>query len=237
MLEIGYNSRFEIRKDRVACAVSAAVRVVYLSDLHFNKRSGPMVRRLVEEIERLKPQLILLGGDYVDSHFGLMYLEVLLQSISRNVYVVAIAGNHDRFFGLKRIQDVMDTSGVQWIEGRSAEIALNGTKLCIDGNQALRSNTDAAVRILCLHKPVDPKTLAAKYQLIFAGHLHGSQCVLWQNERGLFPGRFFYKWNRLSAHTEHYRYYISRGLGDTLPLRYHCPKEIIMVDLLPFNHL
>ena len=237
MLEIGYNSRFGIRQDRVACAVSSAVRLWYLSDLHLNKHSGPMVTKLAEEVQSQKPDLILLGGDYVDSHFGLMYLDVLLQSISPHSCVVAIAGNHDRFFGLKRIQDVMEISGVQWIEGRSAEITLNGTKLCIDGNQAIERNTDADVRILCLHKPLDPATLSVTYRLIFAGHLHGSQCVLWQNERGLFPGRLFYKWNRLSAHTKHYRYYISRGLGDTLPLRYCCPKEIIAIDLVPFHHL
>lgn len=31
------------------------------------------------------------------------------------------------------------------------------------------------------------------------------------------------------------QYYISRGLGDTLPIRYNCPKELIVVDLEPMN--
>lgn len=233
MLETGYNSRFEVRMERVPCGVASRIRIAYLSDLHFTRRSEEMSARLAEEVKRLKPDLVLLGGDYTDTHAGLMHLDRLLQNISGVAPILAIAGNHDRFFGMKTLRETMERNRVQWIEGASIDLELKGTTVRIDGNTAIERNSGEAIRVLCLHKPLDPEKLRTSYHLAFAGHLHGSQCVLWQNDQGLFPGRWFYKWNRLKALVGGCHYYISRGLGDTLPFRYNCPKEIIVVDLEP----
>lgn len=233
MLEIGYNTHFEIRKARLACPVKEPLRVLYLSDLHFNGRSEQMAIRISEEVRELSPDLILLGGDYVDTRAGLAYLDALLAALSGLCQVLAVAGNHDRFFGIKAIEHCMQKHKVQWIEGRSLRLSLKNSLVVVDGNCSLLENEKADVRMLCLHQPLDPAKLPACYQLAFAGHLHGSQFVLWENEKGLFPGRFFYKWNILEATIGHCRYYISKGLGDTLPLRYNCPKDLLVVDLVP----
>lgn len=231
MLETGYNSRFEIRMEQLPSAVSSPIRVLYLSDLHFNKRSGDMAVKLGQVIKRLTPDIILFGGDYIDALAGLAHLDALLQHIKGPWRMLAIAGNHDRFFGMKAVRETMQKHDVQWIEGRSVELVVKDVGIRIDGNVAVAGDFNPAIRILCLHKPVDLKKLPVSYHLAFAGHLHGSQCVLWQNEHGLFPGRIFYKWNRLKAQVGDCRYYISRGLGDTLPIRYNCPKEFLVVDL------
>lgn len=236
MLETGYNSHFETRMEQVLCEVCTTIRMVYLSDLHFTKRSGDMSLKLGEELKRLKPDLILFGGDYIDAQAGLMHLDALLQNITGESELLAIAGNHDRFFGMERVRETMQQHGVRWIEGISVELEVKGTRIRIDGNVAVDGSFAPAIRILCLHKPLDLKRLPVTYQLAFAGHLHGSQCVLWQNEKGLFPGRFFYRWNRLKALIGDCHYYISRGLGDTLPIRYNCPKELIVVDLEPMGY-
>lgn len=235
MLETGYNSRFEVRMERMVCAVGSAIRILYLSDLHFTKRSGEMAAKLVEEVSRLCPDLVLLGGDYVDSYAGLLHMESLLRGISGVAPILAIAGNHDRFFGIKTVRELMESHQVKWIEGASLNLEVKGTEIHIDGNIAVEVEriSGNTIRLLCLHKPLDLKKLRAQYHLAFAGHLHGSQCVLWENRKGLFPGRWFYKWNRLKALIGECHYYISRGLGDTLPIRYNCPKEIVVVDLEP----
>lgn len=235
MLEIGYNSRFEIRMERMSCAVGSSIRILYLSDLHFTKRSEEMADTLGQKVRELQPDLVLLGGDYVDAYAGLSHMDNLLRSISGVSPILAIAGNHDRFFGLKTLQEMMEKHQVQWIEGASVDLDMKGTNIRIDGNAAIERECNSAIRLLCLHKPLDPEKLRTGYHLAFAGHLHGSQCVLWENSKGLFPGRWFYKWNRLKALVGDCRYYISRGLGDTLPLRYNCPKELIVVDLEPVN--
>lgn len=233
MLEIGYNSRFEVRIERMTCAVTSAIRILYLSDLHFTKRSEEMAVKLAKEVKTLHPDLILLGGDYTDTYAGLVPLDRLLQGISDVAPTLAIAGNHDRFFGIKTLREMMEKHQVPWIEGASHDLDIKGTHICIDGNVAIERNSGNALRLLCLHKPLDLAKLRINYHLAFAGHLHGSQCVLWENRKGLFPGRYFYKWNRLKTQVGDCHYYISRGLGDTLPIRYNCPKELIVVDLEP----
>lgn len=233
MLEIGYNSRFEVRMERMTCAITAPIRILYLSDLHFTKRSGGMAARLAEEVQKLHPDLVLLGGDYTDTYAGLVPLDRLLKGISDVSPILAIAGNHDRFFGIKTLREMMEKHRVQWIEGASLDLEIKGTMIRIDGNVSVERNSGNALRVLCLHKPLDLAKLPTSYHLAFAGHLHGSQCVLWENKRGLFPGRLFYTWNRLRTKAGDCHYYISRGLGDTLPIRYNCPKELVLVDLAP----
>jgi uncharacterized protein len=49
--------------------------------------------------------------------------------------------------------------------------------------------------------------------------------------KGLFPGRFFYKWNILEKQIDGCLYAISKGVGDTLPIRYDCPKDILLVEI------
>jgi uncharacterized protein len=85
--------------------------------------------------------------------------------------------------------------------------------------------------ILLLHRPIDVRKIAHTYNLIFAGHLHGGQAVLWSTCKGLFPGRLVYKWNRLSVDYGNCQYLISKGLGDTLPIRYNCRKDSILVGI------
>jgi len=101
----------------------------------------------------------------------------------------------------------------------------------LDGGRPAAPLPDTDFSILCLHKPMDVVKVAHRYKLIFAGHLHGGQVVLWSGEKGLYPGRLFYKWNRLSADFGNCQYLISRGLGDTLPIRYNCKKEAILVEI------
>lgn len=236
MLEIGYNPRFIVRREQVPCSVKSGLRLVYLSDLHFTRFSGRMAAKLKEDVKKLAPDLILLGGDYVESRAGLAPLALLLEGISQVAPVLAIAGNHDRFRS-RRIQDFMKDHGVQWIEAGSASLLLKGEQVVVDGNLAISRPGDETVRVLCLHRPCNPAELPFTYTVVFAGHLHGGQCVWWENESGLYPGRFVYRWNRLRVLVGDCHYFISRGLGDTLPIRYNCPRELILLDLEPFNDL
>ena len=233
MLEVGYNSHFEVRMETLHCLVTQQIRLVYVSDLHFNKRSEEMGAKILETIRELKPDIVLLGGDYVDTRSGLRHLDALLDGISRLSPVFAIAGNHDRFFGIEAVKQLMLANKVHWIEGSSETLLVKGSRLWLDGNTNTTASEKADVKILCLHKPIALEVLPVTYHAAFAGHLHGSQCVLWQTDKGLFPGRWFYKWNRLKAVIGECHFYISKGLGDTLPIRYNCAKELLVLDLEP----
>lgn len=228
-LEIGYNHDFEVRREEYRCGLDINITILFLSDLHFNAFSRPMAERLIETINKLKPDMILFGGDYVDTKAGLQNFDYLLKAIGHRENVFVIAGNHDKFFGIDKIGKVMEANGLVWIDKQSAALEIDGVRVTID-TAGSRSVTDPNVfSILLLHEPVD--VAANQYNLVFAGHLHGCQFVLWQNENGLYPGRLFYEWNKLKAKSGNSTYLISKGLGDTLPVRYNCKRDIIFVTV------
>lgn len=231
-LEIGYSSAFEIRSEELTYSGKHPLRIVYASDLHFNAYSAPMASRIIQEIKQTKPNVLLLGGDYADTKKGLVHLNEMLKSLADIDHVLAIAGNHDYFLGIDTIKNTMLAHNIIWIEKKSVHISVNGCNIQIDGNIVTAKEYEADLKILCLHKPLGIET-AQRYHVAFAGHLHGSQFVVWQTEAGLFPGRLFYKWNLLQTTLNNCRYYISKGLGDTLPMRYNCPKDLIVLNLKP----
>lgn len=226
MLDWGYDGQVEIRREKLAHLPAGGVSVMYLSDFHFNGYSDRMSERLIQLVQQAQPQVLLLGGDYLDTRAGMAPFQRFLQSLENHPHVLAVAGNHDHFFGLNAIQEMMAAHGVFWLEQTSRQLHLNSRTLQIDGNCTSQNTADC--RILCLHQP---RTLPpdAGYDLVLAGHLHGSQVVLWQTARGLYPGRWFYRWNMLDEPHGRGRYLVSRGLGDTLPIRFNCPREAVLV--------
>jgi len=230
-LEIGYNHEFEIRQEFYPSTKQEDFSVLYISDLHLNGYSQNITIRLIEKIDQLNPTIILLGGDYIDTKKGMMSFLHLLKYISLRKNVFAVAGNHDYYFGIHIIKDLMIKNNVIWIEKETTTIFLNNYKIEIIGNKQYKEKSSADFSILCLHKPIDINPFNNSYNLVFAGHLHGSQFVFLQTLKGLYPGRLFYKWNILKTKINDCYYLISKGLGDTLPIRYNCKKDIIFVEI------
>ncbi|MEO5892913.1 MAG: metallophosphoesterase [Ferruginibacter sp.] len=230
-LEIGTNDHFEVRNEKYSAAIAGSFSVLYLSDLHFNRNSNAIALKMISRINQLDPDIILLGGDYVDFKTQLVHLETLLKSISHRDNVFAIAGNHDYAFGVDTIRKMMEVHKIGWIENSSVNITVKNTSVQIDGTQPSAHSNTSDFSILCLHHPVDIIRFKQKYNLVFAGHLHGCQLVFWQNEKGLYPGRLLFKWNMLKKEIDNAHFYISKGLGGRVPLRFNCSKEMVLVEV------
>jgi len=236
MLEAGYNGSFEVRHRHYHADIVTGITILYLSDLHFTGYSGPFADKMIQAVKALNPSIILLGGDYADSKHGLVHFATLLQSLSDFTHVYAIAGNHDYFLGIKKIKNIVTGCGIAWIEKSSVMISVNGIAIQLDGNVLSRRSASADIAVACLHKPKNMQHYKDDYNLAFAGHLHGGQFVLWQNNKALYPGRFFYTWNILEKRWDNCLYLIGKGLGDTFPLRWNCKKEMIFVTVQPNNN-
>ena len=231
-LEIGYKSHFETRTERYWVQDGVDFTVFYLSDFHFNGFSRRLLAEMIRAVEKINPTIILLGGDYADTRQGLAFFEQLLQWLSQRPNVFAIAGNHDYFLGITKIKNLCDQYGIGWIEKGSVCVDIDGFKVQIVGKIPQKALPDAHFNILCLHEPVDISALTTPFDLVFAGHLHGCQVVFWETEKGLFPGKFFYRWNILKTQIGSCLYLVSKGLGDTLPIRWNCKRDIVLVEVI-----
>jgi predicted MPP superfamily phosphohydrolase len=232
-LELGYNPDFEVRQLDYHCAGAGSFTVFYLSDLHLTRFGGPLVARLIATITQLDPQLILLGGDYLDGPRGVVHFSRLLQFLATRPPVLVVAGNHDEWFGLAKIKALVAANNLIWLGVEPVEISLAGRRILVSGAGADTPVEGMDFSILCLHQPSDPTRLRVAHNLVFAGHLHGGQVVLWHSARGLYPGRLVYRWNILQAQLGNCLYIVSKGLGDTLPVRYNCPKDVVFVRVNP----
>ncbi|HEX8505778.1 MAG TPA: metallophosphoesterase [Hymenobacter sp.] len=232
-LELGYSPNFEVRQVAYHCAGAGSFAVLYLSDLHLTRFGGPLVARLEATITQLDPQLILLGGDYADGPRGMEHFGRLLQFLAARPHVFVVAGNHDEWFGLAKVKKMVEANHLTWLGDEAVEISLAGRRIAISGKGASGRVEGVNFSILCLHQPAGLSRRSAGHNLVFAGHLHGGQVVLWRSARGLYPGRLFYRWNILQARFGNCLCVVSKGLGDTLPVRYNCPKDVVLVRVNP----
>jgi len=85
------------------------------------------------------------------------------------------------------------------------------------------------VRVLCAHYPSIWKTARDRgYDLVLAGHLHGCQMVAFEYQERLFPGSLFYQYCCIRSRFGPARLVVSRGVSDLLPIRWRCPREVVL---------
>ena len=88
-------------------------KILMFTDLHLdgkNKTSYTTVQRMVENIQKEKPDLVILGGDVVTSAFNRTRAKQLGEIFEKlGVYWAGVLGNHegDNFFSISR-EDMMD---------------------------------------------------------------------------------------------------------------------------------
>ena len=227
-LEIGLRRALHVREERLSTRHDAC-RLLYVSDIHLRRgRSDVLCGQVLESVACCNPDVVLLGGDLVDGSSELIKLSELIRSIQNVAPVLAIAGNHDRRIGGHRVRAAVAHGGGHWIDGDSARLTHRGRLLVIAGPDAALP-VDGHVRVLCAHDPRIWKTSRrAGYDLVLAGHLHGCQLVAAAYRGRLFPGALFYPYCFLNDRCGSTRLVVSRGVSDLLPIRWNCPREVVL---------
>jgi predicted MPP superfamily phosphohydrolase len=228
MIELAALGRLHLRSEKVWSPVSA--RIAYLSDLHLAAWNTHVVRQIVDLARQVLPEVFLLGGDLVDHYGGLAPLGRCIHALAELAPVWVIPGNHDHFVGIQCVRECVETAGGEWLPGESRWIG----DVQIDGSIMQRTDPGTSIRVLLAHDPaIFPRAQRYHYTLVLAGHLHGSQFVLGSYRGRLYPGALFYRWNGDRFHSESSAMIVSRGINDTLPIRWNCRREMILCDLGP----
>jgi predicted MPP superfamily phosphohydrolase len=217
------------------------LRIGLLTDIH---RSALVphedVMRAAVMMTQEKPDLVVLGGDYVtwgDRNFVGPAAEALAPLSAPNG-VFAILGNHDddhdmpAALGRNGVQVLKDARTRLTIRGETLDLAgiRFWTKRQMDIAPLLRGSAPAT--ILLAHDPrriVEAAALGVP--LILSGHTHGGQVVLpvvgaWAAQK--FPVAEGIL--RRGSTTM----FVSRGVGTIyVPVRVNCPPEVAVLTLEP----
>ena len=220
--------------------------VVHLSDLHGGFGNTRAVHEeAVRQVHAIKPDLILLTGDYIDSKvLGKDYpIQEMLCQLRAPLGVFGSLGNHDHRRGPVGTRRKLEHSGVQLLVNENTPIAgglhIAGIDDLFEGKPniaaTMRGLPPDATSIVLSHNPRLIEK-ASKYDvLILSGHTHGGQIALpLPNPKMICMLHLrcpqvagWYKKGKA-------RLYVNRGLGVTgKPYRYRCPAEISVFRLVP----
>jgi predicted MPP superfamily phosphohydrolase len=227
-LEVGLHRALHVREERLSTPQEPC-RLLYVSDIHLrNGRSITLSRQVLDAATRCNPDVVLLGGDLVDGRSELRGLSDLVGMLREVAPVFAIGGNHDRQVGMHCVREAVEHGGGRWIHDGIARVMHGGRVIAVSGPEAA-APIDGHVRVLCAHDPRIWKTSRhAGYDLVLAGHLHGCQLVVWEHRDRLFPGAFFYTHCFLTDRSGSTRLVVSRGVSDLVPIRWKCPREVVL---------
>lgn len=228
-------STLDIRHERVRTRATRGARLLYASDLHLG---WPWTRNVPSEIldavRSTAPDALLLGGDLCDSERALTQLTSLVRAAREFAPVLAVPGNHDLRLGPERVRAAIVSAGGTWLVDGLHRIG----GLTVEG-RALSSvdPTDCeatSLRVLCAHRPaIIAAARRARFDVVLAGHLHGGQLVLFERRGRLYPYAWIDRWCGPRFDLDGTTLLVSRGAGDTLPLRFRCPREVLLCDLVP----
>jgi len=227
-LEIGLQGALHIREERLS-ARKDSCRLMYISDIHLRrKRSDNLCRQVIQSVRDSEAHGVLLGGDLIDESSELGKLSDLVRTLRTVAPVLAIGGNHDRYLGMNRVRDAVVSGGGEWIHDTAVHLTHGSRVIAVAGPKAV-SVPDGDYRVLCAHYPSIWKTARDRgYDLVLAGHLHGCQMVAFEYRDRLFPGAFFYPYCYIRHQCGPARLVVSRGVSDLLPVRWRCPREVVL---------
>lgn len=157
--------------------------LVQLSDIHVGSVGSTHLRRLVSITNALKPDAVLMTGDLMDSWSGLS--DQTFDSLKQiAVPVFFVIGNHERYTGLKRVEDLVGHTPMTPLRNTSAEwegIQLIGIDDSEHPEQLMRVLSQIDVdenkySILLYHRPSEFEFAAGKgIDLMLSGHTHNGQ--------------------------------------------------------------
>lgn len=250
--------RLEVELDGLSPGLSG-LRLVFVTDVHaswmFPRRS---VCQLVALLEALRPDLVLLGGDYGESRARTHALFEALGALRPPLGMVGVMGNNDaeRFPGPTEgeLRRLMARAGAELLVNQRVLVRASGGMIVVGGvgeakyhgrtaHGLFRDCRSGDARLLLSHYPQGIRRILGrvkgpKPQLALCGHTHGGQINLF----GLSPYSLGYEGKYLVGgerpmvgglyRVEETQVLVSAGLGASrLPLRIGAPPQLHLIEL------
>jgi uncharacterized protein len=221
-------------------------KIIFLSDIHHGPYfSISRIRSLVNKVNLEKPDIILLGGDYV--HRGAKYITPCfyeLRNLKAPLGVYGVLGNHDHWTNPDLTRKRMAEAGIALTDNRAFWLWKDGERIKIGGVgdyyedvQDINPTTSDAQKsdfvILLSHNPDYAEWLKTdKVDLMLSGHTHGGQVTLFGFWAPLIPSSYGQKYRTGLIDLERFKIIVSNGIGAiTPPVRFFARPQIVTVIL------
>ncbi len=238
------------------------LRLVQFSDPHLGPRiPASFYAQAVRIAADLKPDLLLLTGDYV--HDGVEDIDQAAELCkpmieASRMGVVGVLGNHDWWGDGPRMSRALQAQGVRmidndrvWLDPASEQLldfptpgalAIVGLgdlgEDVIDTPRAFRDVDPESANLVLAHQPdtaelsVFSAPNAPRVDVMFSGHTHGGQVRIPLLGTPMVPSNYGSKYAGGLVQAPRFPVVVSRGIGmSLLPVRFGVPPEIVEVTL------
>ncbi|MDR6847905.1 putative MPP superfamily phosphohydrolase [Sphingomonas sp. BE270] len=225
------------------------ITLALLTDIHLGNASMDRARldRIVDQVNALKPDLVLIGGDFLadyDKPQAKVRSRLIAESLVRlkaPLGTVAVLGNHDYNTDPQAVTNALARIGIPVLQNTATQrgpIVIGGLG-DFDTDHANVPTTIAAMaklhgaHVVLTHSPDAPTPFPGTFRLLLAGHLHCGQIVLPLLGPVSVPvARRRYLCG--VVHDGNRTVVVSGGLGTSnAPLRVHAPPDLWLVTVGP----
>jgi predicted MPP superfamily phosphohydrolase len=225
---------------KVPYPIQGQVSVLFMSDFHVHgpDMSPDRLRGIVLKLNALRPDLVILGGDYrstvwLASSYSLKESIQPLGLLKAKYGVVAVLGNHDQPDSLA-VRAELTRAGIQVVADEAKAIG----PVSIGGIDRRVKYTARELqklpgpRILVAHSPESLLRFGKKADLLLAGHTHCGQIVLpllgQLSTGGKIPRSHACGFSKL----HNVPLIVTAGLGTSkLPLRFGAHPDVWLISL------
>jgi len=229
-----------------------SLRIALLSDIHIGGAhvSADRVEAIVARVNALKPDIILMPGDFIDGHvkrpdhsdaFNAEIENGLSKLASLNAPMGAFAsiGNHDVWYDAEFVSRALSMAGIRVVRNQALNIPEN---ICIAGladhdtqsedRGAFNACAENSYLIAMMHSPDSFPYLRSDAVLAVAGHTHGGQINLPFIGRRVTATQAGHKYAYGLVDFDGVTAFITAGIGTSiLPARFRSPPEIVLIKL------
>jgi predicted MPP superfamily phosphohydrolase len=232
-------------------------KIVFISDIHAGYYTGrKKLKNLISRVNELKPDLILIGGDFIT--VGNKYIELAAEEISRlksEYGVYSCIGDHENWaygknysLSVREIRKAFAEKGIEILDNENILLPIDSAEIEITfatnnyvqriSKSTLASLVDSSLhdfKIFLTHQPREKLIEAAaenNYDIYLCGHTHGGQLVFLFPFKNLSLSMLEDRHVRGAFEEKGLLVYVNRGFGTSIvPLRYNSTPEITLFTL------
>lgn len=225
------------------------LKILLISDIHVAGPDMPpeRVRHIVAELNKLKPDLVLIAGDLVSEKGVATHLytaaEIVkpLSGLVGRLGIVVALGNHDHWFKSALLEAEMRKRKITFVKNDAVERGplvlgvVDDVHIGLDDIPATFAAMDklpAKPRILLAHSPDVVPEMPSAVAVVFAGHTHCGQIVFPFFGALTYVSRYGDRFACGAINDNGQRVFVTAGLGTSvLPLRYGAMPDAWLVTL------
>ena len=221
------------------------LKIAHLSDLHMTGSIGPRWFEVVaEQVNALQPDVIAITGDIVEKEACWPWLANSLGKLQAKHGVYFVLGNHDFYIDIEQTKRLLVDQGLICLSERWLEAEWNGAPVILAGNErpwapqaadiaTAPAKTAEQLRLILLHTPDEFAWACLQdANLALAGHTHGGQLRFPLLGPIACPSRFGTRYACGVFRQDDTVMHVSRGISGKTPLRWNCPPELALLELV-----